>query len=316
MSFSGKVPLLCFCFAGYGVGMDIKSLVAMTIIRSLGLMSLSVARGFGNFIGSLLILTRSRMYKVTKKNLALCFPDVSEVEREQLAQASLKQTGQTIAETGIAWAGTEKKFRRNEAKIQNVVNAHLFEKAMADGKGVLLLTMHLGNWEWITSYLPQRCDLLAMYKMAKMPGLEKAMLDARQASGIKLVAAGKEGVMTFTKHYQDRKACIIVPDQEPSEKSGVWADFFGVPALTPKFIHYLIQKNPEGTVINVYMKRVEGGFDLVFQEVEPDIYSEDLVTSATAMNRGFEACIKDDLSQYQWEYKRFKRNKERYYKGL
>lgn len=296
--------------------MDFKSAIAISIIRTLGLMSLPFARGFGNFIGWLMKATNSRMYKVTQKNLELCFPDMSATERQELAEASLKQTGQTIAETGIAWAGTEKKFRSNEAKIQNVVNGHLFEKALADGKGLLMLTMHYGNWEWTTSYLPQRCDLMAMYKMAKMPGLEKSMLEARLTSGIKLVAAGKEGVMTFTKHYQNKKACIIVPDQEPSEKSGVWADFFGIPALTPKFIHYLIQKNPEGTVLNVYMKRVKGGFDLVFKEVDPDIYSEDLETSATAMNRGFQACIADDLSQYQWEYKRFKRNKDAFYKGL
>lgn len=296
--------------------MDAKSAVALSIIRSLGLMSLPVARKFGSVIGWLVRKTDSRMYKVTQKNLELCFPDMPEQDRQALVDKSVEQTAITLAETGVAWAGTEKKFRRNEAKIQNVVNAHLFEEAVAEGKGLLLLTMHFGNWEWVTSYLPQRCDLLAMYKMAKMPGLEKAMLEAREASGIKLVAAGKEGVMKFTQHYQDKKACIIVPDQEPSEKSGVWADFFGISALTPKFIHHLIQKNPEGKVLNVYMKRVEGGFDLVFQDVESEIYSEDVEVSAAAMNKGFEKCIADDLSQYQWEYKRFKRNPEKYYKGL
>lgn len=295
--------------------MDTKSAVALSIIRILGLMNLTVARQFGGLIGSLLKLTNSRMYKVTLKNLALCFPDMPEHERIVLASKSVKETGKTIAETGIAWAGTEKKFRRNEHKIQNIRNRHLFEKALKDDKGLLLLTMHYGNWEWVTSYLPLHCDLLAMYKMAKMPGFEKAMLEAREASGIKLVAAGAAGVKTFTQHYQDKKACIIVPDQEPSEKSGVWSKFFGVPALTPKFIHYLIKKNPEGTVLNVYVQRVKGGFDLVFKEVESDIYSDDLETSALAMNKGFEQCIAGDLSQYQWEYKRFKRNPERHYKA-
>jgi KDO2-lipid IV(A) lauroyltransferase len=296
--------------------MDFKSAVALFIINTLGLMNLRVARAFGRFIGWLLRVTNSRMYKVTMKNLELCFPNMAESERIELAARSLKETGKTIAETGIAWAGTENKFRRNELNIKNIRNLHLFEKALKDDKGLLMLTMHYGNWEWITSYLPLHCDLLAMYKVAKMPGFEKAMLESRMASGIGLVAAGREGVKKFTEHYQDKKACIIVPDQEPSEKSGVWSEFCGIPALTPKFIHYLIQKNPKGTVLNVYMQRVEGGFDLVFEEVEPDIYSDDLETSALAMNKGFEKCIAGDLSQYQWEYKRFKRNPERFYKGV
>lgn len=296
--------------------MDTKSAVALSIIKMMGWMNLGVARQFGSLFGSALKLSNSRMYKVTLKNLELCFPDMSKQERVALAKLSLKETGKTIAETGIAWAGTENKFRRNEAQIKNIRNLHLFEKALADDKGLLMLTMHYGNWEWVTSYLPLHCDLLAMYKIAKMPGFEKAMLESRLASGISLVSAGAPGVRTFTQHYQDKKACIIVPDQEPSEKSGVWSKFFGVPALTPKFIHYLIQKNPEGTVLNVYMKRVNGGFDLVFEEVEPDIYSTDLETSALAMNKGFEKCIAGDFSQYQWEYKRFKRNPEGHYKGL
>ncbi len=295
--------------------MDVKSAVALTIIKGLGLLNLPMARAFGSFIGWLLRVTNSRMYKVTLKNLALCFPEMSESERKKLADKSLKGTGKTIAETGIAWAGTERKFRRNESKIKNIRNLHLFEQAIKDDKGLLLLTMHYGNWEWVTSYLPLHCDLLAMYKMAKMPGFEQAMLESRQASGIKLVAAGREGVKAFTEHYQNKKACIIVPDQEPSERSGVWSEFCGIPALTPKFIHYLTQKNPEGTVLNVYVQRVPRGFDLVFEAVDPDIYSADLETSALAMNKGFETCIAGDLSQYQWEYKRFKRNPEGHYKG-
>ncbi len=296
--------------------MDIKSAIALFVIRALGLMNLSLARFFGRLIGGMLRISNSRMVKVTQKNLALCFPDKSEQQRAALARASVNETCKTMCEAGLAWAGTEQKFRRNENQIVAVRNAHLFEKAVSDGKGLLLLTMHLGNWEWVTSYLPQRCDLMALYKMAKMPGLEKAMLEARASSGIKLVAGNREGVEKFVTHYRNKGACIIVPDQEPSEKSGVWSEFFGIPALTPRFIHVLIRKNPEGCALNVYVKRVSGGFEIVFSEVEPDIYSEDLETSAKAMNVGFEKCVLDAPEQYQWEYKRFKRNPEGHYKGL
>ena len=296
--------------------MDSKSAVALFIIRALGLMNLTVARAFGGLIGALVRLSNGRMYRVTKKNIDLCFPHYSPQQRAQLARASVNETGKTVAETGLAWGGTEEKFRRNEQQIVAVRNVHLFDKALSDGKGLLLLTMHLGNWEWVSSYLPQRCDLMALYKMAKMPGLEQAMLKARGSSGIKMVAGNRDGVRKFVKHYQSQQTCLIVPDQEPAEKSGVWSEFFGIPALTPRFIHMLIRKNPEGCVLNVYVKRVRGGFEIIFSEVEAGIYSEDLDTSAKAMNVGFEKCVLDAPEQYQWEYKRFKRNKEGHYKGL
>lgn len=296
--------------------MDIKSAIALSIIRTLGLMNLRVARRFGRFIGWLLRVTGSRMYKVTLKNLELCYPDMPQAEREALAKQSVSHTGQTIAEAGLAWGGTDAKFRRNEAQILKVTNGHLLDAAKAKGKGVMLLTLHHGNWEWLSSWLPRRTELLALYKMAKMPGLEKAMLEARSSSGLDLVASGKDGVLKFINHYVAQKDCIIAPDQEPSEKSGVWAKFFGIDALTPKFIHHLIHRNPEGTVLFIYMKRIEGGFEVVMKEAPAEIYDEDLVVSATAMNKGFEDCIADAPEQYEWDYKRFKRNPERYYQGL
>lgn len=297
--------------------MDAKSAVALSIIGLLGLMNLTVARQFGRLIGWLMGVTKSRMFKVTKKNIELCFPDMPANEQQALVKASLAETSKAIAETGIAWGGDKKKFLRNQNQILNVRGEQLILDAIKKDKGILLLTLHYGNWEWFISGVPKYLsESMALYKMAKMPGLEKAMLEARAIGGVKLVSGNREGVEKFVDHYANQKNCIIVPDQEPSEKSGVWSKFFGIKALTPKFIHHLIQKNPEGTVLNVYMKRIEGGFEMVFSAVEPDIYSEDLETSALAMNKGFEKCIADDLSQYQWEYKRFKRNEEGYYNGL
>lgn len=59
-----------------------------------------------------------------------------------------------------------------------------------------------------------------------------------------------------------------------------------------------------------YVKRVRGGFELVFAEPDAGIYSEDAITSLTAMNRSVEACVADAPAQYQWEYKRFKKQPE------
>ena len=156
--------------------MDLKSGLALTIIRTLGLLNLSGARRFGRFIGWLLKATNSRAYKVTQKNLELCFPDMSQDEREELAIASLKQTGQTIAETGIAWGGTEAKFKRNAGFIETVRNEHLFREAVSQNQGVLFLTPHMGNWEILSSWLPSELILVRYIKLQKCPDLREPCL--------------------------------------------------------------------------------------------------------------------------------------------
>lgn len=296
--------------------MDLKSALALGLIHSLGTLSLGGARKLGGAIGHILCASRSRMYKVTLKNLELCFPDMPAQERKALAKASMQETAKTITETGIAWGGTVEKFARNAAMIKTVRNLTLFDEALAKENGVLILTPHIGNWEFLSSWLPQRCNLLALYKMAKMPGFEKAMLKAREDSGAKLVAGTSQGVKAFFQHYIDKHVTLILPDQEPSLKSGVWADFFGIHTLTPRIVHSMIQKNPEGTVLFAYNLRTEDGFEMVFRAVDDAIYNEDVEVSALAMNKGIEACIADAPAQYQWDYKRFKKNPARYYKGL
>lgn len=296
--------------------MDIKSALALGLIHSLGALSLPRARKLGTAIGNALCATNTRMYKVTLKNIQLCFPDMSAQEQQALAKASMQETAKTITETGIAWGGTVEKFERNAAKIENVRHQHLFDDALAKKEGVLILTPHIGNWEFISSWLPQRCNLMALYKIAKMPGFEKAMLKAREDSGAKLVSGTREGIKAFFKHYEEKHVAMILPDQEPSLKSGVWADFFGISTLTPKIVHSMIQKNPKGTVLFAYNIRTAGGFEMVFRALDDAIYSSDPEQSALAMNKGIEACIADAPAQYQWDYKRFKKHPDKLYKGL
>ena len=53
--------------------------------------------------------------------------------------------------------------------------------------------------------------------------------------------------------------------------------------------------------------RLPGGFGIRFTEADPSIGNSDALVSAAALNRSIEALIREDPAQYQWEYKRFKR---------
>jgi KDO2-lipid IV(A) lauroyltransferase len=50
------------------------------------------------------------------------------------------------------------------------------------------------------------------------------------------------------------------------------------------------------------------GFDIFYDEPDPEIYSEDVAVSTAAMNRSIETLVRRDPAQYQWSYKRFKKN--------
>jgi KDO2-lipid IV(A) lauroyltransferase len=54
-----------------------------------------------------------------------------------------------------------------------------------------------------------------------------------------------------------------------------------------------------------------GGFKLTIQEADQSIYDEDLITSVAGLNKSVENCVLMAVEQYQWEYKRFRRQLDR-----
>ena len=102
----------------------------------------------------------------------------------------------------------------------------------------------------------------------------------------------------------------ILPDQVPDEAGGAYAPFYGIPALTMTLLVRLQQKTG-ATVVLAFARRCDSeagpGFEVVFREPDAAIYAEDMSEALAAMNRAIETLIALAPEQYQWEYKRFRR---------
>lgn len=282
-----------------------KKLIPL-LIKVIGRLPLSLGRGLGELCGRLLWLLQGRAAKVTVTNLKLCFPEQTDTERQALAKASLIATAKTLFEAAQVWI---KPHSWLEQKVVAVANQNLVEEAVNAGKGVIFLSPHLGNWEVTSPYICQRWGLTAMYAPSKNPALDKLILDSREKAGSKLVPADMKGVMAQIKTLK-KGACIgMLPDQVPDASGGVFAPFYGQQALTMTLIHKLIDRTG-CTAVMVHAQRVKGGFKMVFEKPDSDIYAKDEQQSAAALNRSVETCVNHCPEQYQWEYKRFRKQPE------
>ena len=270
-------------------------------------------RALGNVIGWCMWRVDGREAKVTRKNLQLCFPDMAEAQRESMVRNSLMQTGQSGLELIKVWMQDNE---RSAALIKRVVNSELFEDRLRSPKSLLLLVPHLGNWEIIALWCAKFEELTALYQPPKQVELEPIIRQARERMGNKLYPTDASGVRAILRVLKKGGFSGILPDQEPEPEGGVFAPFYGVPALTMTLAHGLISRT-ECEVVMAYGRRVKGGFEIVFQDVDPAIRAKDAVQSATARNKSVENCIDDCPEQYHWEYKRFKKQPEdtiRHYK--
>lgn len=279
--------------------------VGIGLIKLLGTIPFPMAQAFGKGIGWFSLIRRTRVREVARVNLKLAYPEMPDAERDQLLRNTLLESGKTLGEMGPMW-GYESE--RGYQLIKRVHNEHLFDELIAGDHGSLLLAPHLGNWELINNYVAQKCPITIMYRPAKSPTFNRWMVARREKVGCKLVPTTRDGVMSLFSTLENNELVGFLPDQEPRPKSGVFAPFMGTPALTPKLPHEMLTKTG-AKALYVFAQRLPDaqGFELYFIKPEDDLYSDDVEVSAASMNRGIAECVAHCTEQYQWTYKRFKR---------
>lgn len=284
---------------------SLKGILAVMALGLLALLPLKMAQGFGRFLGKRMMKQRNnnRMFRITQSNIKLCFPELSEQEQENLIQESLQQTGQSFAEMGMSWLWPVQKTLK---KINMVHNEILIEEGLSAGKGVIIIAPHIGNWEVLNLYLSNRYTFTAMYKPPKQKRLDKLIRRMRARLGTDMAPANVHGVRKVMKALKRCEMVGILPDQEPEPQGGIYADFFGTPALTMKLVPQLAAQTG-APVICGYARRLPDakGFDIYFSEADADINSKDTQLATSALNRSVERCVRELPAQYQWEYKRF-----------
>lgn len=277
--------------------------ISVLALRCLGKLPIPLVHTLGAWAGSAFALLPTDTKRVTEININLCFADESEPFRKSLVMSSLRETVITAFEMGPMWAGNTQEIL---ARILSVTGEELIKEAYAQGRGILLLAPHLGNWEVIGYYLSTHYDFTAMYQPGDLPKLSDLILNARKQLKATLVPTDKSGVMALFKRLKKNKLIGILPDQKPDRASGVLAPFFGVEALTQTLGPKLAAQARSAVVGGVcFRDRDAGGYRIHFFPVDPEVTNEDLSVACAAMNRSIEQWVRMHPEQYQWEYKRF-----------
>lgn len=280
----------------------LKGKIVLFGIRLIGALPLSIARALGAGIGRCSWLLQDRSSKITQKNLAMCYPDMSPDERQKLAKESVKETGRLAAEICVIQQRSKAWL---DKKILTVTGESIIKEEIAKGKGLILLAPHLGNWEVLSLVLPTYGKLTALYQPPKQAYLEEMIINARQKTGATLVPTDRRGVVQLLKSLKGGGITAVLPDQNPAEGSGEFSPFFGIPAYTMTLVHGFVQRS-DCAVVYGFVKRVRGGFEIHYLPAPDALYSHDVKESVTGLNQGVENCIAHCPAQYQWEYKRFK----------
>jgi Kdo2-lipid IVA lauroyltransferase/acyltransferase len=229
-------------------------------------------------------------------------------------RASVGQAGCMVAELPRLW------FRKATQPIADPVHWHgveWIETWLGQGRGLVLLTPHLGSFEMAGQALAERFGerwpLTALYRPARYAALRELEETARARAYLATAPANLAGVRQMLRALRQGQMVGLLPDQVPPDGQGVWAPFCGQPAYTMTLAARLVQQT--GAAVGVaYCERLAGGRGyrmcvMPLPEPLPDAAAGDLAAAA-AINRCMEAVIQRCPTQYLWGYHRYKQPRQ------
>ena len=278
------------------------------LLHCMAMLPLRAAHSVGALLGGVMWQVARRSRRVTLRNLALCFPEMDEVSRRQLAKASMIETGKNISELGALWLWP---IEKTLGLIKQVSGEQYVEQALGQSEGVIFVSPHLGAWELAGLYCAKKSDMTSLYRPPKLVGLNGLIHHARQRTGAKLVPTDARGVRALLQGLKNGEFTGILPDQDPGFGNGEFAPFFGIQANTMVLLSKLAYKT-KGAVILIYAERLPKGqgFHLHLSPIEFDYQQGDISTSLVILNKSVERAINQCPQQYLWSYKRFKSRPE------
>ena len=214
-----------------------------------------------------------------------------------------------IAETPWLW------LRPAEAQLGDTVRwdgAELIEAAHAQGKGLVLLTPHLGCFEITAQAYAERfgsveSPITVLYRPARQAWLRRVVDDSRGRPGVATAPASLAGVRQMIRALRKGQTIGLLPDQVPPLGLGVWAPFFGQPAYTMTLAARLVQQTGAALLL-IWGERLPGGQGFVVHMLPAPAIPVDAgpEAAATLINGAMEQMIHIAPQQYLWGYQRYK----------
>lgn len=279
-----------------------KSAVAKGLLTVAAYLPLSLSQAIGVGLGHLAWKLHEKSRHISLTNLRVCFPEQPEGWREEVGRKSLIAMSQAMLEAPSLWRLNKDELNGlvlNPEALEPVLNAY------EAGEGLVLASPHLGSWEFVGLITGQRMKMTSLFRPPRMEELGEFIRQGRQNSGATLVPTDSSGVKALTRALKNGEATGILPDQEPPQGAGVFADFFGQPAYTMPLILKLAKKR-RIPIFFLYAERRKKGFHLHVTEGSDALYQDRIEDACATMNAQIEQLVRQHPEQYNWNYKRFR----------
>lgn len=249
----------------------------------------------------------SRHIRFACTNLAIALPERSPAEHTAIGRTSFQNFAQSLVDL----------TRSEHWSLADLLAMHEFtgqehlERALARGRGAIVLTPHMGNFEFgIRALSASGFKVTAVARKARNPLVDQWLSRRRQEGGAEVIDH-RGAARQILRALRGGRIVPLLNDQYVRRHQGVWAPFFGLRASTSPSAAILSQRSG-CPVVPMYTIRV--GSDrhriVISEPIDPPARATDraaaILDATTRYNARLEAMIRESPTQWMWGHRRFR----------
>lgn len=243
--------------------------------------------------------------KIVLDNLKIALPEKSEKELERLSKTFYHHFTDILMEMVKSFTISKKQL----AEHCIYTNLDLLDELQKDGKSIILVASHYGNWEWLfglSSFINYKC--YTAYTSVSNKYFNRKVLKSRGRFGYTLKQTGRL-IAEIDDNYINNVQSMygLISDQSPILKKTIyWSHFLGIKVPVHTGAEILAKKYDLNLVFLETKKIKRGYYENTFRLItkEPTKFPDFELTDI--LNRKIEKQILNQPEYYFWTHNRFK----------
>jgi len=277
------------------------------ILGVLRTMSWDAACKFGARLGVLGYRPLNIRKRVVEKQIGAAFPNLDRQQVKALARQSYAHLGRTFVESALF----DTIGKQGVLDIVDEVHGwdHV-DKEIAQGKGIVFVTGHHGNWELAGAYVAARdVPVDAIARGMANPLTDDYVTRVREATGM-VIVHDADAVRRAPRSLRAGRGVAFIADQGVLGLASTFVPFFGRPAKTPRGAAVFALRFEVPVIFVVALRKPSGKFRVIVERIEPKRtgdMDQDVDRIVAEFTARLEHWVREEPAQYFWQHRRWRR---------
>ncbi|MBA3890940.1 MAG: lysophospholipid acyltransferase family protein [Gemmatimonadaceae bacterium] len=292
------------------MGRHLREAAEYILLRSvtgvLNRLSFRRAGAVGEWIGRLGYHPVGIRRDVVVRHIRAAFPDWPPEEVERVARAAYGSLGRTTIEAAVISSGRPGEVLDH---FEGADGWEYVEQARAAGRGLIIVTGHLGNWELGGAYVIARgVPVDAVARHMANPHVDGYFTRARERAGARIIH-DERAVREVPRAIRDNRAVAMLFDQGAVGLASTWVKFFGRYAKTPRGPATFALRLKAPVVFMAAVRQPSGRYRLIMEPISSESTGDreaDIDRIVAEYTDALERWVRRYPEQYFWHHRRWK----------